>query len=275
MSRCCIVVPVYKDFKDLTANELLSLEQLYQVLYKHDIYFAGPSSLQWHSYTKHATSYPVIIAIKKFDPSFFDGIPGYNQLLLSKEFYNSFRQYDYMLIYQPDAFVFRDELEYWCNKGYDYIGAPWFEGFDKPQNEKKIIGMGNGGFSLRNVSTFLRLLRRINTLKKLRQFWYRSYFQAIIRFEWLIVHSNNFKIKSLQSLPVIFFGSLMNEDYFWTHIPANLFRDYKVAPSGIAIKFSFEVNPSLLFKMNNEQLPFGCHAWERYDPIFWKQFIEF
>ncbi|MFR6542216.1 MAG: DUF5672 family protein [Butyricimonas virosa] len=24
-----------------------------------------------------------------------------------------------------DAFVFRDELTYWCTLNYDYIGAPW------------------------------------------------------------------------------------------------------------------------------------------------------
>ena len=30
-----------------------------------------------------------------------------------------------MLIYQLDAYVFKDELLNWANKGYDYIGAPW------------------------------------------------------------------------------------------------------------------------------------------------------
>ena len=37
-----------------------------------------------------------------------------------------------------------------------------------------------------------------------------------------------------------------------------------------AIKFSFEVMPSYLYKLNNNVLPFGCHAFEKYESDFWK-----
>ena len=43
---------------------------------------------------------------------------------------------------------------------------------------------------------------------------------------------------------------------------------------GDALRFSFEVNPKSLYKMNNDKLPFGCHGWRKYDPDFWKQFIK-
>jgi hypothetical protein len=39
----------------------------------------------------------------------------------SKQFYERFVAYDYMLIYQLDAYVFKDELDDWSAKGYDLL----------------------------------------------------------------------------------------------------------------------------------------------------------
>ena len=38
--------------------------------------------------------------------------------------YSRFEKYEYMLIYQLDAFVFSDRLMEFVEAGYDYIGAP-------------------------------------------------------------------------------------------------------------------------------------------------------
>ena len=62
-----------------------------------------------------------------------------------------------MLIHQTDSYLFRDEIEEWCNKGYDYIGGPiistlkeWSQ--DDINNwEPKV---GNGGLSLRRICIF-------------------------------------------------------------------------------------------------------------------------
>ena len=51
----------------------------------------------------------------------------YNRLMMSEQFYRAFEGYEYILIYQLDCLVFSNALEEWCRKGYDYIGAPWFE----------------------------------------------------------------------------------------------------------------------------------------------------
>jgi hypothetical protein len=40
--------------------------------------------------------------------------------------------------------------------GYDYIGPPWIQGPDLPWLKES--GVGNGGFSLRKVESFLKLL---------------------------------------------------------------------------------------------------------------------
>jgi len=41
-----------------------------------------------------------------------------------------------------------------------------------------------------------------------------------------------------------------------------------------ALGFAFENVPEELYKLNNDQLPFGCHAYEKYSPEFWAKFIE-
>ena len=82
---------------------------------------------------------------------------GYNELLLSENFYTTFSAFKYILIYQPDSYVFRDELMEWCKEGYDYIGAPWLEDNDE---QIKLNGVGNGGFSLRNIEKFLYIFSK-------------------------------------------------------------------------------------------------------------------
>ena len=36
-----------------------------------------------------------------------------------------------------------------------------------------------------------------------------------------------------------------------------------------ACAFAFEKSPAFLFEKTNHTLPFGCHAWEKYDKDFW------
>jgi hypothetical protein len=71
--------------------------------------------------------FTVEILIKDFLKMFLT----YSQLLMSKEFYELFIEYDYIIIYQLDCFVFKDSLENWLYTGFDYIGAPWVDGVKK------------------------------------------------------------------------------------------------------------------------------------------------
>jgi hypothetical protein len=96
----------------------------------------------------------------------------------------------------------------------------------------------------------------------------------LVKFEsFIFLFRRSFKIKNLKSINDILLAPYLNEDFYLTQTLGNIFYDYKVATTEQAIKFSFEVNPSLLYEINNNQLPFGCHAWEKNDPDFWKQFI--
>ena len=49
----------------------------------------------------------------------------------------------------------------------------------------------------------------------------------------------------------------------------------QLPPFDVALKFAFEVNPSYLYDINNEKLPFGCHAFEKYEyNTFWQKHIK-
>ena len=88
--------------------------------------------------------------------------------MISSKFYKSFKTYEFLLIYQTDAWVFRDDLLEWCNKDYDYVGAPWFTGYDDTKGIKKAFNaVGNGGFCLRKTKSMLRVL---NTFSYIHSF---------------------------------------------------------------------------------------------------------
>lgn len=70
----------------------------------------------------------------------------YSALLKTPEFYENFTDWSHVLIYQTDALLLRkiDEIYF----TYDYIGAPWIS-----SNQWCKYNAGNGGFSLRNISS--------------------------------------------------------------------------------------------------------------------------
>lgn len=269
MKKVVVVIPVHKS--DPTQNELASLRQCYKVLGRYPIRIVAPEGLDMKNY-KEATPQCEVVFIA---PEWLSSIRQYNKLKISRYFYELFRDYEYLLTYELDAWVFRNELDYWCDKGYDYIGAPWFEGYTNIQSEKLMPG-ANSGFSLRNIPNTYKLIKRINTLKSMRRFWYKSKFQSLIRFELVVCLLNKFyKIRNTSDLNYLLLQHWgHNEDYFLSAVVPSVFSDYQIAPFEEATHFSFEGNPSFLFRRNNETLPFGCHAWGKYEPVFWKDYIK-
>jgi hypothetical protein len=216
----------------------------------------------------------VCIKANFFEEFFFRGTDGYNKLLLSKKFYSRFANYEYMLICQTDSFVFKDELQYWCAKGYDYIGAPWFEGWGDSTDESQFVGVGNGGFSLKKTSSHLRVLNSFSYITspdkviKSRIKNVKGIF-SLIKEVWgffldITLRNNTFHL--LNSYPY-------HEDVFWGTVAPAKFSWFRVADEETAMKFSFETNPRKLFELNGKKLPFGCHGWEKYDPNFWTKYI--
>ncbi|MDB5280351.1 MAG: hypothetical protein JWR61_5306 [Ferruginibacter sp.] len=267
MQPVVVVIPVYNP--NPSASELFSFKQCFNILNQYPIIILAPDNMDLKKYEDTVAGFKTI----SIPPVWQSGLLEYNKLKVSTFFYELFKEYEYLLTYELDAFVFKNELQYWWKRSFDYIGAPWFEGLASPISNN-IIGVGNSGFSLRNVQSCLRILKRIHYLKSLRTFWFKSRLQALIRFSTILSGLKTyFHIQSISELDQLFFDNELNEDFYWTRAVAKAFDDYRVAPIDDACKFSFDANPAFLFKRNKGELPFGCHAWERHEPEFWKQFI--
>lgn len=74
----------------------------------------------------------------------------YSGLLKQPEFYEYFKDWSHVLIYQTDSLLFRKIDDIYFN--YDYIGSPWVN-----TNQWCKYNAGNGGFSLRNVSSCIQV----------------------------------------------------------------------------------------------------------------------
>jgi hypothetical protein len=183
----------------------------------------------------------------------------------SRLFYKSFDDYEFILIAQTDALVFSDDLDHWCDRDYSYIGAPWFSGLNKPRLPLTLIASGNGGLSLRRVADFIRVLSRPRYIPNLIIGEHAN--SLSIRISQWIKHK---VVKAYNFDP--FFPDI-NEDFFWGLLVPRACSYFTVPTPEEACAFAFEREPRFLYALNGEQLPFGCHGWEKYDPGFWHSLI--
>jgi hypothetical protein len=269
-----IAIPIYKQYAALSSSEKRSLSQTYEVLGKYDIVFVTHEGIDITAYhPQQGSKIPLKLNRVNFPPAYFTGLKSYSQLLLSLEFYQRFSEYDYLLICQLDVFVFGDQLDYFINKGYDYIGAPWFEGYDVATAESNIMGVGNGGFSLRKVKSILSILYALElfggrrpTIKAIRAA--AQHCISVLR-----VAKHEYHRRTRNYAPALPWDTLLYEDGYWGLVVKTFFPGFKVGSIQDATAFAFEVNPSVLYALNHYQLPMATHAWEKYDPNFWKKFI--
>jgi hypothetical protein len=157
-------------------------------------------------------------------------------------------------------------------KQYDYIGAPWKRGWDSAEEDSPFIGVGNGGFCLRKVKSHLRVLKSFSYINK-PSFLAKSWFNRNLRHKLSSVPSVVLDLTLRNNTYFLFNNYRGNEDVFWGQVAFENFNWFNVAPIDEAIKFSFELHPHSLFLKNQENLPFGCHGWWKYDFEFWKPFI--
>ena len=221
-----IVIPVYKKVPD--EQEARSLLQCLHVLHAYPVVFVCPKSMNKSYYrefcAKNARSSFSFIT---FDDYYFQSIPGYCRLLLSAKFFSKFRQFDYMLLYQLDAWVFRDELMQWCNKGFDYIGAPWFIGQDKSTPDSGFMQYsGNGGFSLRKISSALKVIYTYKIIKSPPGIWkeyeHLGLFKRLIRLPAIFLRMLGWKNNSIYARNIYPF----NEDNYWAFLAREVRTDF-------------------------------------------------
>jgi hypothetical protein len=263
VQRTIIIIPVYKQF--LNENEVRSLQQCFRILPEFPFCFVCSDSLSFKENYQQFISENIQYTVSRFSDKYFTSLEAYNKLLLSIKFYKRFKSYQHLLIYQLDAWVFKNELDYWCAKGYAYIGAPWFQDWGNATPESRFLGIGNGGFSLRKIANHVKVLNAYK-YKILPQYYISVFFKSVS------VRGLQHLIKNLlfNNSPSDKYYNL-NEDVFWGRVAPKVFKYFMIPDMETALRFSVEVNPSKYVKADD--LPFGCHAWEKFEPEFWKPFI--
>ena len=196
----------------------------------------------------------------------------FNRLKVLPFLYKKYNYYDFLLFYELDAFVFRDELDYWMAKDYDYIGAPWRRGWHNADEDSPFIGVGNGGFSLRKVKAHIKVLYSFSYIEE-PKFLVEKWFNRSFLGKALSIPSAFLDLTIRNNTYFLFNNYRGNEDVFWGQIALKNFNWFNLAPIDEAIKFSFETYPQGLYLMNQKKLPFGCHGWWKYGFEFWKPFI--
>jgi hypothetical protein len=271
-TRIATATPIYRT--DFTPDERISLHHLQHFLSAYDNVALVPDGLDVTLPGFH---------IKTFPPQCFESEATYSRLLLAPTFYHALSEYDYILVYQLDCLVFSSDLKYWCDIGYDYIGAPWFSGFaNRYSPQSPLWAVGNGGFSLRNVSSFLQVFDSKKTWSNPEGWWREAYGLTSSRSQ-IADRAKHFLKKLMYTDDVsgwlkildspVFAPILKNEDIFWG-LDAPYFKpDFRVAPLDVALSFAFENDPRYCFETNGRRLPFGCHAWAKSDKAFWEQYL--
>ena len=261
LKKVAVIIPFYRT--TISNYESIALQQCAKVLGNHPVIAVKPESLTLPD-TGEQLSFADVVT---FDDSYFENIAGYNRLMLSKEFYSRFLDYEYILIYQLDAFIFSDELLHWCNQGFDYIGAPWLRDIEhgdlfkatksklqyyfhtrydvqkdgEPSSMQFENRVGNGGFSLRRVQKFhvITISRQADIQRYLEQSGKHQY----------------------------------NEDAFWSIEVNRKKKMLNIPDYQTAVGFAFENSPQRALNLNQQTLPFGCHAWDRHVE-FWQPYFE-
>lgn len=234
--RYVTVVPVYKARP--SKSEALSLLQL-RILGVENVTLACPEGLDIGFYLD---LWPEL-KVQPYSPAHFVSVQSYNNLVISDVFYQPFTaHYEYLLIYQLDAFLLSNQILEFCDQGYDYYGAPWKIGFPQYRfllnywpiriNAKR-FHVGNGGLSLRKIAPILDLLK-----------------------------SKEGHITKTFFMEDAFFG-------YWGSIDSN----FHACPILTAAKFSLEMDPHYWIE-RTRTLPMGFHGFEVWQQDFYNSLLQ-
>lgn len=261
-----IVVPL-STRAHLLPDEEISLRHLNHYLGRYDKYVVAPRGLQLDFEG---------FGVKRFSRKFFGSVSAHNHLLHTKAFYRGFREYRFIFFYHLDSLVFSDQLREWCATDLDFIGPPWIHCSDSPWVTTPRVG--NGGFSLLRVEAALKVLHNRHRLSP-ETFW----LDPFTRSRWTRPIAALLKEMRRLRPESHFINVLLNEwecmenpsslgrnsDAFWSDNAVHYDPAFRVATLEQGLRFGFEVAPRKCFEMNGARMPFGCHAWGRYDRAFW------
>jgi len=230
-ATCVVVVPAYKT--ELDETEAKAMDQSLEHLAGFEVRLLTHPHLSLDWYESRWGKRPMIY----MDASNFQSARTYSAMLLSHEFYEKLEGFEYHLICQTDAIIFKPELGFWLAQRYDYIGAPWPDGWEMMFPSGKTLDVqeallvksfvGNGGLSLRRNETMVRALDRFPAASAL----------------W----------KKLGNPEDLFFSAALS---MMPHV--------RLPNLATAAAFSRELNPQgIVSKLLVGEQSFGAHQWKK------------
>lgn len=274
-----VLIPIYK--AKINHYEAISLARALDCFRNYPIVLFGPQNLhplKIKKYTQNIHVDSVNYEYWGLPNNFFSSVNAYNSLLLSKQFYSQLVHFSHILIYQLDAFVFEDRLVDWCQTDYDYVGAPIYP-IGTSYGQQNIQCIGVGGFSLRKVNSFLKVLNSDKTIFRLNDLLQilRPYnckgkiVRGIQGLRVILLQENHCESKSNS---LITMG--INEDVVYGLYCNKYYNFFLVPKYNDAIKFCIDRYVAQELTHLKGQLPFGTHAWWTIEENFqiWKPLIE-
>lgn len=224
----------------------ISFSRTAKILAKHRWIFALPEGTS----TSELCSLKADLEFRFFPQYFFVSKRAAQLFYMHPIFYDAFSDLDYILVHQPDVYVFQDQLSCWMDymstNQYDYVGAPWLnhEWLRFARNPMARLPwhwflnekVGSGGFSIRNPKRFSQIARR--------------YYKLIKRL-----------------------SSFIPEDVWWCQLVQMVGESVRRPPADVALRFAFETQSQRCLELNNGLLPFAVHGWNRHDWNIWRELI--
>lgn len=207
VGRCVVLIPVYKNVGRLSKFEKKSIERVISILgEKYELMLLCGKSFKTNEYNEH---FGYDFSYYKCNDDFFKSQKSYSDLCEKYQFYETLSEYEYMLIYQPDAWIFEDRLEHFINLGHDYIGSVHTLRTNGTNGK-----VGNGGFSLRKISKFAEVCKKTD----FEQFRYTTYEDCV----FTMLLKQKFDIATLEE----------GFDFGWQENPQAAFSITKKLPMG-------------------------------------------
>ncbi|MBD1393299.1 DUF5672 family protein [Mucilaginibacter glaciei] len=264
----CVVIPVHQPVPSV--HELISLKAAASKLNIYDCYLVHPQGMDISAYTAVFAN----LILQPVDALCLTSVEQYNKLKLNLAFYKLFEAYQYMLTYELDAYIFDADFEAVGALEFDFIGAPFFEGYWDAAPGAQLVKGCNSGFSIRNNHSCIQVLSAMGRFKP-GWFLYRVSLAYSSRLrQWLNkITGGKYEIYLSGKFAFYFADFHLNEDVVWTEVVPQMFPCFKVADPISALKFSFEYNLADSLRLNGDKLPLGCHAWQKHID-FWGPYID-
>lgn len=154
MNDCIVIVPAYKSH--LNNYEYVSFARCCKLLSKdYTICLLTYPRMNLSEYTKifnkYADTQNMQLTQLYFNKEYFNSPLTYSLIMLEHKLYNTFKNYKYILIYQLDCYIFKNDIKIWIDKDYPQCECI---NFAKNSNSSDLEAYFNGQ-GLRRIDAFL------------------------------------------------------------------------------------------------------------------------